>query len=147
MAWGQPHHSSSWPACLAREVSPGLVPDAQTVGGLYLRQLPFGAVVLPSCAQAAPAENAWAPCPFHEMVAPGRVFVKLGFYAREQVGRYVYHCHILEHEDGGMMAPIEVIDTEEKSAALPSLRHGIREFFSRWRRKNELGLPVPGAAQ
>ena len=45
------------------------------------------------------------------------------------------------------MAPIEVIDTEEKSATLPSLRHGIREFFSRWRRKKESGLPVPGTAQ
>jgi suppressor of ftsI len=26
-----------------------------------------------------------------------------------QVGRFVFHCHILEHEDGGMMAPIEVL--------------------------------------
>ena len=76
------------------------------------------------------------------MVAPGRVFVKLGFYAREQVGRYVYHCHILEHEDNGMMAPIEVIDTEEKSAALPSRLHAIRDFFTRWRRKKESGLTL-----
>jgi FtsP/CotA-like multicopper oxidase with cupredoxin domain len=41
---------------------------------------------------------------------PGRVFIKIGFHADEQVGRYVYHCHILEHEDKGMMAPIEVVD-------------------------------------
>ena len=26
-----------------------------------------------------------------------------------QVGDFVYHCHILEHEDGGMMAHIRVV--------------------------------------
>ena len=26
-----------------------------------------------------------------------------------QVGEFVYHCHILEHEDGGMMAKIVVV--------------------------------------
>jgi FtsP/CotA-like multicopper oxidase with cupredoxin domain len=41
---------------------------------------------------------------------PGRVFLLMGFRSPEQIGRYVYHCHILEHEDGGMMAPIEVLD-------------------------------------
>jgi hypothetical protein len=25
------------------------------------------------------------------------------------VGTFVYHCHILEHEDGGMMAQISVL--------------------------------------
>jgi L-ascorbate oxidase len=25
-----------------------------------------------------------------------------------QIGDFVYHCHILEHEDGGMMARIRV---------------------------------------
>lgn len=27
-----------------------------------------------------------------------------------QVGTFVFHCHILEHEDGGMMATVEVFD-------------------------------------
>jgi FtsP/CotA-like multicopper oxidase with cupredoxin domain len=26
-----------------------------------------------------------------------------------QLGEFVYHCHILEHEDGGMMAKINVV--------------------------------------
>jgi len=26
-----------------------------------------------------------------------------------EVGDFVYHCHILEHEDGGMMAKITVV--------------------------------------
>jgi hypothetical protein len=40
---------------------------------------------------------------------PGRVFVSIPFKAPQQEGRFVFHCHILEHEDGGMMAPIEVL--------------------------------------
>jgi hypothetical protein len=46
---------------------------------------------------------------------PGRVFLRLTFKRREQIGRYVYHCHILEHEDGGMMAPIEVLDMDQST--------------------------------
>jgi len=26
-----------------------------------------------------------------------------------QLGEFVYHCHIIEHEDGGMMAKIKVV--------------------------------------
>lgn len=36
------------------------------------------------------------------------VFVIMNFDAKEQVGRFVFHCHILKHEDKGLMAPIEV---------------------------------------
>jgi FtsP/CotA-like multicopper oxidase with cupredoxin domain len=44
-------------------------------------------------------------------VAPHRsVFIQLSFIAPEQRGRFVFHCHILEHEDKGMMAPFEVLD-------------------------------------
>lgn len=28
-------------------------------------------------------------------------------------GIYMYHCHILEHEDGGMMAQIEIVDPKK----------------------------------
>jgi FtsP/CotA-like multicopper oxidase with cupredoxin domain len=37
-----------------------------------------------------------------------RVYVVMSFVAEQQVGRYVFHCHILKHEDNGLMAPIEV---------------------------------------
>jgi FtsP/CotA-like multicopper oxidase with cupredoxin domain len=40
---------------------------------------------------------------------PGIVSIIMDFSRYEQVGNYVYHCHILEHEDGGMMAQINVI--------------------------------------
>ena len=40
---------------------------------------------------------------------PGmKVFLIMSFDAQEQIGRFVFHCHILKHEDNGLMAPIEV---------------------------------------
>jgi FtsP/CotA-like multicopper oxidase with cupredoxin domain len=42
-------------------------------------------------------------------IPPGnKVFLIMSFVADEQIGRYVFHCHILKHEDVGLMAPIEV---------------------------------------
>ena len=38
----------------------------------------------------------------------GRIFVTIPFYAPQQVGDFVYHCHILKHEEGGMMAVVQV---------------------------------------
>ena len=39
----------------------------------------------------------------------GYVYVVINFTAPQQIGRYMFHCHILEHEDKGMMAAIEVL--------------------------------------
>jgi FtsP/CotA-like multicopper oxidase with cupredoxin domain len=41
-----------------------------------------------------------------------KVFLIMSFDADEQVGRFVFHCHILKHEDKGLMAPIEVWKTQ-----------------------------------
>lgn len=40
---------------------------------------------------------------------PGKTSVIMDFTRAEQVGTFVYHCHILEHEDGGMMAQLTVL--------------------------------------
>ncbi len=40
----------------------------------------------------------------------GEVKVRLAFTDPTIVGRFMFHCHILEHEDKGMMAQIEVYD-------------------------------------
>ena len=39
--------------------------------------------------------------------AAGCVFVVMNFDAQEKVGRFVFNCHILDHEDNGLMAPIQ----------------------------------------
>jgi hypothetical protein len=35
-------------------------------------------------------------------------------------GRYVWHCHILEHEDNEMMRPFDVVGTRAIGRAHPS---------------------------
>jgi FtsP/CotA-like multicopper oxidase with cupredoxin domain len=44
-----------------------------------------------------------------------RVYIIMSFDAEEQLGRYVYHCHILKHEDRGLMVPIEVLNPNNVS--------------------------------
>ncbi|WP_175545052.1 multicopper oxidase family protein [Variovorax sp. OV329] len=39
---------------------------------------------------------------------PGQVKLLIDFRNPNAVGKFVYHCHILEHEDGGMMAVAEM---------------------------------------
>jgi FtsP/CotA-like multicopper oxidase with cupredoxin domain len=39
---------------------------------------------------------------------PGVRVLKLTF-TKAQIGEFVFHCHILEHEDNGMMAKIQVV--------------------------------------
>ena len=41
------------------------------------------------------------------------VYVMMSFADAAQVGRFVYHCHILKHEDKGLMAPIEVWNPDD----------------------------------
>ena len=36
--------------------------------------------------------------------------MRIAFTQPEIIGRFMYHCHVFEHEDGGMMAQIEVYD-------------------------------------
>ena len=40
----------------------------------------------------------------------GSVTIRLAFVKPEIVGKFFYHCHVLKHEDKGMMAAIEIYD-------------------------------------
>ena len=51
---------------------------------------------------------------------PGQVKLIIDFRNPDIVGKFVYHCHILEHEDGGMMAVAEVVPP--LSAAVKAVR-------------------------
>ena len=42
------------------------------------------------------------PLPIH-----GEVVIRIPF--RDYTGKFVYHCHILNHEDNGMMGIVEVV--------------------------------------
>jgi suppressor of ftsI len=56
------------------------------------------------------------PVPFtgyvHTALIPerGQVKLRMPFTDRMILGRFVFHCHVLRHEDAGMMANIEVYD-------------------------------------
>jgi FtsP/CotA-like multicopper oxidase with cupredoxin domain len=47
----------------------------------------------------------------------GWIMLKISFDRPEQAGRYMYHCHILEHEDKGMMSMIQVVDVSAGGVA------------------------------
>jgi len=61
--------------------------------------------------------------PYAKNGRPGQVRLIMPFLEERIAGRFVYHCHILEHEDGGMMANIKVEprqSTAERASGRPS---------------------------
>lgn len=44
----------------------------------------------------------------YPVLAGQAIKVRIALDRPEQIGAHVYHCHILEHEDRGMMSAIEV---------------------------------------
>lgn len=65
---------------------------------------------------------------------PGQVKLLIDFRDPNIVGKFVYHCHILEHEDGGMMAVAEVVSSPATfaSTAKSEVLHASRQSaFSR----------------
>jgi len=53
----------------------------------------------------APGESGWKDT----VTVPVNTMVTLAVRFDRQTGRGMYHCHILDHEDGGMMRPLVVL--------------------------------------
>jgi FtsP/CotA-like multicopper oxidase with cupredoxin domain len=53
-----------------------------------------------------------------KLPAKGEVVIRMRL--TDFVGKYVFHCHILNHEDNGMMAIVEVTADGKPSAASTS---------------------------
>jgi FtsP/CotA-like multicopper oxidase with cupredoxin domain len=66
----------------------------------------------------------------------GEIKIRLAFTDPRIVGRFVFHCHVLKHEDKGMMANIEVYDP-----AAGGLFHRFQALLER-ARLAVLGLPA-----
>ena len=47
--------------------------------------------------------------PASEDGRPGEITVVIPFTNPAIVGRFVFHCHVVKHEDKGMMQTIEVV--------------------------------------
>jgi FtsP/CotA-like multicopper oxidase with cupredoxin domain len=54
--------------------------------------------------------------PYARSGQPGRVQIKIPFTDPVIPGRFPFHCHILEHEDGGMMATVRVLPRADAGA-------------------------------
>ena len=65
-------------------------------------------VPVPRPAKAAQCDGTIGPVTAGQC-RPSRTFVVIPF---NEIGDFVFHCHILEHEDGGMMARIRVVASE-----------------------------------
>jgi FtsP/CotA-like multicopper oxidase with cupredoxin domain len=65
----------------------------------------------------------------------GEIKIRLAFTDPRIVGRFVFHCHVLKHEDKGMMANIEVYDPNQWP-----VRRSLGMLFARMRLAL-LGLP------
>jgi FtsP/CotA-like multicopper oxidase with cupredoxin domain len=94
---------------LARKGDPG-IPGNQTESFQDPSHLLDGLVA--EGPSVDPSVDLWHdtfPVPPKKGNVNGRVFIYIPFEADEQLGRFVFHCHILEHEDHGMMAAVEVV--------------------------------------
>ena len=64
-----------------------------------------------------------------------KIFLIMSFDAKQQIGQFVFHCHILKHEDHGLMAPIEVWDpfpiTADRSVEVQRRRVTMRKYWFR----------------
>jgi FtsP/CotA-like multicopper oxidase with cupredoxin domain len=68
---------------------------------------------------SAPDELAWKDT----VNLPPRSKVKIAWVPDNRPGKWMYHCHILEHHEAGMMAHFEVIDPNKsviETSAVPS---------------------------
>lgn len=50
--------------------------------------------------------------------ATGSITIRIPFIDPVVLGKFVYHCHILEHEDGGMMQVVQVVKPEDYEQAV-----------------------------
>ena len=73
--------------------------------------------------------------PYAQNGVPGEVKVIIPFTDPIMVGRFVYHCHIVGHEDAGMMANLVVLAPGQNAMAPARMRTMLPQpkpdFFTR----------------
>jgi FtsP/CotA-like multicopper oxidase with cupredoxin domain len=78
---------------------------SQELHVFHIHQVPFQVVSINGKPEPFVGLRDTIDVPIH-----GEVKIRMAFTDPRIVGRFMYHCHILEHEDKGMMATIEVYD-------------------------------------
>ena len=75
----------------------------------HMHQIHFLVMAINGVALATPIMQDTVNVPYWNGTLPyPSVTVRMDFRDPEIAGLFVYHCHILDHEDGGMMAEIQV---------------------------------------
>jgi FtsP/CotA-like multicopper oxidase with cupredoxin domain len=83
--------------------------QAQEVHAFHIHQVHFLVIARDKVRLAVPEVLDTVPIPAWTGTGPYHsVTVRMDFRDPETVGTFVYHCHLLIHEDGGMMAKIQV---------------------------------------
>ena len=75
----------------------------------HIHQTDFQVVEINGVAQRFTGYQDTVSLPFKTKRGPGTVKVIIPFTNPVIVGKFVYHCHIVQHADQGMMANIEVV--------------------------------------
>jgi suppressor of ftsI len=78
--------------------------------------------------------------PYMQNGVPGKVKVIIPFTNPIMVGRFVFHCHIVGHEDAGMMANLVVLPAGQTAAMTPGRmrtvpappRNDLASMLRRW---------------
>jgi FtsP/CotA-like multicopper oxidase with cupredoxin domain len=84
----------------------------------HIHQLHFQVMAIDGVAVSDPALRDTVDIPYWSGTgAYHSVTVRMDFSDPNVVGTFVYHCHILEHEDGGMMGEIQVLPAGSIAAA------------------------------
>jgi len=79
--------------------------DTDDLHVFHIHQVKFQVVAVNGVAQAVHDDLDTVRVPER-----GSVVIRMAFTDRTTLGRFVFHCHVLKHEDHGMMAVIEVYD-------------------------------------
>jgi FtsP/CotA-like multicopper oxidase with cupredoxin domain len=75
----------------------------------HIHQLHFQVIAIDGQPVNDPALRDTMDIPFWSGTGPYHsITVRMDFSDPNILGTFVYHCHILEHEDGGMMGSIRV---------------------------------------
>ena len=82
--------------------------SSQELHVFHIHQVPFQVISINGHAVPFNGLRDTIDVPIH-----GEVKIRMAFTDPLILGRFMYHCHILEHEDKGMMATIEVFDPKK----------------------------------
>ena len=84
---------------------------SQELHAFHIHQIDFQVLEINGVPQPFVGRQDSVNVPFQpdDASPPGQVKLLMDFRNPIIEGRFVYHCHILEHEDGGMMAVAEVV--------------------------------------